>query len=90
MHFEITKTYLFILKLGLYLDPKGTKLGKLFNVHKNSIIKVKSNRDGTILAIIELSGSIFFPVVNKNVPYSLFQTGFKLMIFVGIEMVKRY
>lgn len=70
----------------IFLDPKGITLVKAFKLHKNSIIKVKSNRDGTILAVIDLSGSLFFisldsPVVNKIVPYCLFETGFKINDF---------
>jgi WD40 repeat protein len=67
----------------LFLDPKGFTLVKAFKVHKNGIIKIKANRDGTILAVCDSAGSIFFisldsPVLNKIVPYCLFETGFKI------------
>ena len=52
-------------------------------VHKNSISKIKSNREGTILAISDTAGSIFFvsldsPVISKITPFCLFETGFKI------------
>ena len=61
----------------IYLDPKNITLVKAFKVHKTSIIKLKCNRDGTILTVCDSAGSLFFisldsPVVNKIVPYCLF------------------
>lgn len=67
----------------LFLDPKGFTLVKAFKVHKTSINKVKSNRDGTIVVVCDTAGSLFFisldsPVVTKIAPYCLFETGFKI------------
>lgn len=44
----------------LFLEPKGFKLIKALKVHKTSIIKIKSNRDGTILVVCDTAGSLFF------------------------------
>jgi hypothetical protein len=56
---------------------------KAFKVHKNSIFKIKANRDGTILAVCDTAGSLFFlsldsPLIAKITPYCLFETGFKI------------
>lgn len=65
------------------LDDKSFVLIKAFKVHKMPIIKVKSNRDGTVVAVIDSVGSIFFlsldnVTLNKITPYCLFETGFKI------------
>jgi hypothetical protein len=67
----------------LFLNSKGFDIVKAFKVHKNPIIKIKSNRDGTILVVCDSLGSLFFlsldsPIINKITPYCLFETGFKI------------
>ena len=67
----------------LFLESKQFALIKAMKVHKNSISKIKSNREGTILAISDTAGSIFFvsldsPVISKITPFCLFETGFKI------------
>ena len=67
----------------LFLEPKQFSLIKAFKVHKNPITKVKPNRDGTVVAVVDNVGSIFFisldsPIINKITPYCLYETGFKI------------
>ena len=67
----------------LFLQSKEFTLIKSFKVHKNPITKIKANRDGTILAIVDTVGSMFFisidsPVISKITPFCLFETGFKI------------
>ena len=67
----------------LFLNDTGFQLVQAFKVHKNKIIKIKSNREGTIIVVADTAGSLFFislesPVISKIVPYCLFETGFKI------------
>lgn len=67
----------------LFLNSKGFDLVKAFKVHKTSITKLKSNRDGTTLVACDSIGSLFFlsldsPLISKITPFCLFETGFKI------------
>ena len=67
----------------LFLNGKQFSLVQAFKVHKNKIIKIKSNREGTIVVVADSAGSLFFislesPVLSKITPYCLFETGFKI------------
>lgn len=61
----------------LGLEQNNFKLIKALKVHKNSIIKIKANREGNVIAIIDTAGSIFFIYLDnisldKIIPYCLF------------------
>lgn len=67
----------------LGIDEKNFTLIKAFKVHKNPIIKVKCNREGSIICVTDTAGSIFFIsldsiALNKIVPYCLYETAFKI------------
>ena len=56
---------------------------KAFKVHKNSIIKVKCNREGSTVVAVDTAGSLFFLSIDdislsKITPFCLFETGFKI------------
>lgn len=65
------------------LEDKKFTLIKAFKVHKNPVVKVKSNRDGSIVVAADTAGSLFFLALDnvnlaKITPYCLFETGFKI------------
>lgn len=65
------------------LEEKRFVLIKAFKVHKNPINKVKCNREGSIVVVTDIAGSMFFLSINdtslnKITPYCIFETGFKI------------
>lgn len=52
-------------------------------MHRNPIIKIKCNREGSIVVVADSSGALFFLALDpvnlaKITPYCLFETGFKI------------
>lgn len=67
----------------LGLDQSSFKLIRAEKVHKNSIFKIKANREGSIVAVCDVQGSIFLLDLHASqldniTPYCLFETGFKI------------
>lgn len=67
----------------LGLEDKKFVLIKAFKVHKNSITKVKCNREGNIVVVSDIAGSLFFlsiddSILGKITPFCLYETGFKI------------
>jgi cilia- and flagella-associated protein 44 len=65
------------------LDEKKFTLIKAFKVHRNPIVKVKCNREGSVVVAADTSGALFFisldsVSLSKITPYCLFETGFKI------------
>ncbi len=67
----------------LGLNQDSFYLVLTLKVHVHSIIKVKANRDNTVIVVVDALGNMFFLGVdsfslNKITPFCLFETGLKI------------